>query len=46
MEYKGTPDAQDNYKIDNGGTSGVARIVFGSNLANGDRVTIRGFVNN
>jgi hypothetical protein len=46
MEYKGTPDAQDNYKIDNGGTSGVARIVFGSNLANGDRVTIRGFINN
>lgn len=46
MEYKSTPDAQDNYKIDNGGTNGVARIVFGSNLSNGDRVTIRGFVNN
>jgi len=46
MEYKSTPDAQDNYKIDNGGTNGVARIVFGSNLANGDRVTIRGFINN
>jgi hypothetical protein len=46
MEYKDTPDAQDNYKIDNGGVGGVARIVFGANLANGDRVTIRGFVNN
>ena len=46
MEYKSTPDAQDNYKIDNGGTNGVARIVFGSNLSNGDRVTIRGFINN
>jgi hypothetical protein len=46
MEYKDTPDAQDNYKIDNGGTNGVARIVFGSNLSNGDRVTIRGFANN
>lgn len=46
MEYKSTPDAQDNYKIDNSGTNGVARIVFGSNLANQDRVTIRGFVNN
>ena len=46
MEYKDTPDAQDNYKIDNGGTNGVARIVFGSNLANGDRITIRGFNNN
>ena len=46
MEYKDSPDAQDNYKIDNGGSGGVARIVFGSNLSNGDRVTIRGFVNN
>ena len=46
MEYKDTPDAQDNYKIDNGAAGGVARIVFGSNLSNGDRVTIRGFVNN
>jgi len=46
MEYKDTPDAQDNYKIDNSGTGGVARIVFGANLANSDRVTIRGFINN
>jgi hypothetical protein len=46
MEYKDTPDAQDNYKIDNGGTGGVGRIVFGANLANDDRVTIRGFINN
>ena len=46
MEYKDTPDAQDNYKIDNAGTGGVARIVFGANLANSDRVTIRGFINN
>ena len=46
MEYKATPDAQDNYKIDNTGTGGVGRITFGAALANGDRVTIRGFVNN
>lgn len=46
MEYKETPDSQDNYKIANDGTGGVAKITFGSNLANGDRVTIRGFVNN
>ena len=46
MEYKDTPDAQDNYKIANDGTGGVAKITFGANLANGDRVTIRGFVNN
>ena len=46
MEYKDTPDAQDNYKIDNNGTADAGRIVFGSNLANGDRVTIRGFINN
>ena len=46
MEYKDTPDAQDNYKIDNGGSGGVARIVFGANLAANDRVTIRGFINN
>ena len=46
MEYKDTPDAQDNYKIDNSGSGGAGRIVFGSNLANGDRVTIRGFINN
>ena len=45
MEYKATPDAQDNYKIDNGGAGSVGQIVFGSNLANGDRVTIRGFIN-
>ena len=45
MEYKATPDAQDNYKIDNGGTGGVGRIVFGSNLNNSDRVTVRGFIN-
>jgi len=46
MEYKDTPDAQDNYKIDNGGAGGAGRIVFGANLANGDRVTVRGFINN
>jgi hypothetical protein len=46
MEYKDTPDAQDNYKIDNAGSGGKGRIVFGANLANGDRVTIRGFINN
>ena len=46
MEYKASPDAQDNYKIDNGGAGGAGRIVFGSNLSNGDRVTIRAFVNN
>ena len=46
MEYKATPDAQDNYKIDNNGTGDVGRIVFGSNLSNGDRVTIRAFINN
>ena len=46
MEYKDTPDAQDNYKIANDGTNGVAKITFGSNLSNGDRVTIRGFINN
>ena len=46
MEYKDTPDAQDNYKIDNAGTGGVGRIVFGANLAEDDRVTIRGFINN
>lgn len=46
VEYKDTPDSQDNYKIANDGTGGVAKITFGSNLANGDRVTIRGFVNN
>ena len=45
MEYKATPDAQDNYKIDNGGTGGVGRIVFGANLNNSDRVTVRGFIN-
>lgn len=46
MEYKATPDAQDNYKIDNGGTNGVGRLVFGSNLANGDRVTVRVLLDN
>ena len=46
MEYKDTPDAQDNYKIDNNGSEGSGRIVFGANLANGDRVAIKGFINN
>jgi len=46
MEYKDTPDAQDNYKIDNNGVADAGRIVFGSNLSNGDRVTVRGFANN
>lgn len=46
MEYKATPDGQDNYKIDNDGTGGVGRIVFGSNLSSNDRVTIRAFINN
>ncbi len=45
MEFKATPDAQDNYKIDNGGAGGVGRIVFGANLNNSDRVTVRGFIN-
>ena len=45
MEYKATPDAQDNYKIDNAGAGGVGRIVFGANLNNLDRVTVRGFIN-
>lgn len=46
MEYKDSPDAQDNYKIANDGTGSVGKITFGANLANGDRVTIRGFINN
>ena len=46
MEYKDSPDAQDNYKIDNAGSGGVGRILFGSNLSANDRVTIRGFINN
>ena len=46
MEYKDTPDAQDNYKIANDGTGSVGKITFGANLANGDRVTIRGIINN
>ena len=46
MEYKDSPDAQDNYKIANDGSGSVGKITFGANLANGDRVTIRGFINN
>ena len=46
MEYKDTPDAQDNYKIANDGAGSVGKITFGANLSNGDRVTIRGFANN
>jgi len=46
IEYKETPDSQDNYKIANDGTGSVGKITFGANLSNGDRVTIRGFINN
>ena len=45
MEYKDTPDAQDNYKIANDGTGSVGAVTFGANLANGDRVTVRFFKN-
>ena len=41
MEYKASPDAQDNYKIDNTGAGSVGRITFGANLSNGDVVSIR-----
>ena len=41
MEYKDTPNAQDNYKIDNTGSGSVGRITFGAALSNGDVVTIR-----
>ena len=43
MEYKDTPNAQDNYKIDNSGSGSVGKINFGSALSNGDVVTIRYF---
>lgn len=46
MRYNASPSSADQYKIDNGGTGGVARIVFGSGLEAGDLVAIRGFVNN
>lgn len=46
VEYKATPDGKDNYKIDNGGVGDVGRVVFGANLDNGDRVCVRGLVNN
>ena len=45
MEYKDSPDAQDNYKIANDGSGSVGAVTFGSNLSNGDRVTVRFFKN-
>jgi hypothetical protein len=45
MEYKSTPDSADNYKFDNNGVGDVGRVVFGANLSNGDRVTVRAYVN-
>ena len=41
MEYKASPDAIDNFKIDNTGTGSVGKITFGANLTNGDKVAIR-----
>ena len=41
MEFKASPDSQDNYKIDNTGAGSVGRITFGANLSNGDVVSIR-----
>ena len=41
MEYKDTPNAQDNYKIDNTGAGSVGRVTFGAALTNGDVVTVR-----
>tara|TARA_R100000655_G_scaffold59343_1_gene97781 strand:- start:46 stop:1623 length:1578 start_codon:yes stop_codon:yes gene_type:complete len=43
MEYKDTPNAQDNYKIDNSGSGSVGKITFGAALSNGDVVTVRYF---
>ena len=43
MEYKDTPNAQDNYKIDNSGSGSVGKITFGAALTNGDVVTVRYF---
>lgn len=44
MEYNASTSSKDEYYMDNNGTGGVARIVFGANLDSGDRVVIRGFV--
>lgn len=41
MDYNASTSTQDEYYIDNGGAGGVGRIVFGANLTNGDKVTIR-----
>ena len=41
MDYKASPDAKDNFKIDNTGASSVGKITFGANLDNGDKVAIR-----
>jgi len=41
MDYKTSPDAKDNFKIDNTGAGSVGKITFGANLDNGDKVAIR-----
>ena len=41
MDYKASPDAKDNFKIDNTGAGSVGKISFGANLDNGDKVGIR-----
>tara|TARA_Y100000589_G_scaffold65675_1_gene57225 strand:+ start:11161 stop:12543 length:1383 start_codon:yes stop_codon:yes gene_type:complete len=41
MDYKASPDAKDNFKIDNTGAGSVGKISFGANLDNGDKVAIR-----
>jgi hypothetical protein len=46
MRYADSPSAADQYKIDNGGSGSVGRIVFGSGLEASDVVIIRAFVNN
>ena len=44
MEYNASTSSKDEYYIDNNGTGGTGRIVFGANLDSGDRVVIRGFI--
>ncbi len=41
MDYKASPDAKDNFKIDNTGAGSVGKITFGANLDSGDKVAIR-----
>ena len=41
MDYKASPDAKDNFKIDNSGSGSVGKITFGANLDSGDKVAIR-----